>query len=220
MKQADVCDASQDINMKERLYKVVCDILGKYTIEVPDYHEKLLQNLPQHSAFMHNNCMFLAYWSSTICRDPSLSNRLSASIEKLKKCGTEQLNLQVKHQKTMVIDAMKQFSEYTMKYLYLWKLYFNLQIVDLSTELLDIDDNSHRAVRQGMHQLNFLKNIWQNILPDTVYNQSMGTLVNVFCTELVNRVLSLEDISTQVSNGLFNLFGTIVEKIPQLFHVS
>jgi protein transport protein DSL1/ZW10 len=58
MKQAGM--GGDDIS--EHLMTTISTILERYIVEVPQYHAKLLTNIPQQTALFHNNCMYLAYW--------------------------------------------------------------------------------------------------------------------------------------------------------------
>lgn len=71
-----------------------------------------------------------------------------------------------------------------------------------------------------MRQLDLLKNVWQTILPEIVYNKSLGTILNDLCDEIIRKVTSLEDISSAVANGLESICEVIIERAPTLFAVS
>lgn len=70
-----------------------------------------------------------------------------------------------------------------------------------------------------MRQLELLKNVWQTILPEIVYNKSLGAILNDLCDEIIRKVVSLEDISSVVANGLENICEVIIERAPSLFAV-
>jgi protein transport protein DSL1/ZW10 len=91
---------------------------------------------------------------------------------------------------------------------------------DLAENLNELGPGATKIVRQCLRQLEVLKNVWQIILPTQLYNKSMGTLLNEFCGDIIKRICSLEDISSDVANGLVDLIGTIVEKAPSIFEVS
>lgn len=72
-------------------------------------------------------------------------------------------------------------------------------------------------MRQCLSQLNILKNVWQPILPENVYNKTIGNLLNEFCSEIIRKIMIVEDIPTPVSNGLVEICGIILLKAPQIF---
>ena len=59
-----------------------------------------------------------------------------------------------------------------------------------------------KLIRQCIRQLDLLRNVWQNVLPDHVYNKTFSELLNKFCAEIIRRILSMEDISATVANEL------------------
>lgn len=75
----------------------------------------------------------------------------------------------------------------------------------------------YKVVRQCLRQLDLLKNVWQTILPDIIYNKTMGSLLNDFCNEIIRRIIAVEDLPAQVSNGLIEICSTIIERGPLVF---
>lgn len=68
-----------------------------------------------------------------------------------------------------------------------------------------------------MRQLELLKNVWQTILPQDLYNNTMGNLLNVLCQDLVKKICVMEDISSVLSTGLVDLTKIITNKGLTLF---
>jgi centromere/kinetochore protein ZW10 len=71
-----------------------------------------------------------------------------------------------------------------------------------------------------MRQMDLLKNVWQTILPSAMYNKTMGDLLDVISMDFVQKVTSLEDISTTLANGLVDLIKTLEEKGQSLFEAD
>jgi protein transport protein DSL1/ZW10 len=65
--------------------------------------------------------------------------------------------------------------------------------------------------------MDLLKNVWQTILPTKVYNETMGSLLEVISGNLINKVTVMEDISTTLASGLVDLIKTVDEKSQSLF---
>lgn len=86
--------------------------------------------------------------------------------------------------------------------------------------MVELGPQAHKIVRQCMRQLELLKNVWQTILPEIVYNKSLGAILNDLCDEIIRKVVSLEDISSAVANGLENICEVIIERAPSLFAVN
>lgn len=76
-----------------------------------------------------------------------------------------------------------------------------------------------KAVRQCLRQLDLLQNVWQGVLPEIVYNKSMGTIVNDICVEVTHKIISMEDISSSVANSLVEICDEIFERTPSVFDV-
>lgn len=86
--------------------------------------------------------------------------------------------------------------------------------------MVELGPQAYKIIRQCMRQLDLLKNVWQTILPEMVYNKSLGTILNDLCDEIIRKVTSCEDISSAVANGLENICEVIIERAPSLFAVS
>ncbi|XP_062140261.1 centromere/kinetochore protein zw10 [Drosophila sulfurigaster albostrigata] len=174
---------------------VVGLLLEAYIDEVPKVHQKLLQSIPQQSALFHNNCMYLSHWiaqhaSKDIDAVPSL-------VKMLQSTGSKYLRVQINYQESILMDIMSGFEF----------------------------DNPHtlgtaplKLVRQCLRQLELLKNVWQQVLPEKVYNSSFCELLHPFANELVQRVFKLRDISATMASELSDLIDVVLEKAPLLFH--
>lgn len=183
----------------EQLLTAVVHVLERYGQEVCEYHDKLLENIPQQSAFFHNNCLYLAEWIST---NPDL--RSSRSFENvtqyLQHQGAEQFTSQVQSQ-------LKTLRE-------------NLWSLELTELVSELGPEPTRIIRQCLRQLEVLKNVWQNILPVPVYNETMSKLLNEICGELIKKICKMEDIPSTVCTELEDIIGLIEKKGPRLFDVS
>lgn len=181
----------------DRLLSTVSIILDRYLTEVPTYHEKLLAKIPQQTALFHNNSMYLAYWL-TKNSDKDI-DEYSTITRALQHQGTEQFMCQIKNQRSQLMEILQNF--------------------DLSEVESGLSPTPHKVVGQCLRQLDLLKNVWQTILPDVVYNKTMGNLVNDFCNEIIRRVLLVEDIAAQVSDSLVEICSTIILRTPSIFEV-
>jgi protein transport protein DSL1/ZW10 len=77
-----------------------------------------------------------------------------------------------------------------------------------------------KPIRQCLRQMDLLKNVWQTILPTNLYNKTMAGLLNVICSNFVNKVSAMEDISANLSTALVELIKTIDEKSQALFEAD
>lgn len=175
------------------LLKTVSLIMNKYLNEVPSYHEKLLQEIPQETALFHNNCMYLAHWLSK----NSEYDKYQLIQTSLQALGTEHFMSQVKNQKTQIVNILKEFQ--------------------ISNSTTSIDQEPKRRILQSLRQLDLLKNVWLNILPEIVYDKTIKSLLNDLCADIIKKVMILEDISTVVGNEMADIIGNVLERAPKLF---
>uniref|UniRef100_A0A8D3E8Q6 Centromere/kinetochore protein zw10 homolog n=1 Tax=Scophthalmus maximus TaxID=52904 RepID=A0A8D3E8Q6_SCOMX len=85
---------------------------------------------------------------------------------------------------------------------------------------LDDEDNyiaASKAVRQVIHQLKQLGTVWQDVLPVSIYCKAMGNLLNTAITEVISKIMMLEDISSEDGEHLHTLCQTIIEEGPLVF---
>ncbi|XP_059611338.1 centromere/kinetochore protein zw10 [Phlebotomus argentipes] len=184
-----------ETKVAQGLLSTISIILDRYLTEIPTYHAKLLLNIPQQTALFHNNCMYLAFW---ITKNQSKGiETVSVMVKSLQHLGSEQFLNQIKNQRSQLMDILKGF--------------------DLSDAVSELGLEPFKVVRQCLRQLDLLKNVWQTILPDVVYNKTMGNLLNEFCNELIRRILLVEDLPSAVSNGLVEVCTTIIERAPSIF---
>lgn len=189
-------------DIQERLRSTIPMILERYLTEVVEAHGKLLQTIPQQTALFHNNCLYLAWWLGKIeCMvdSPIQLDRSNVLILELQELGSKQFALQINNQRSQLLEILKEF--------------------DLSDSIVELGPQPLKIIRQCLRQLDLLKNVWQTILPDAVYNKTMGTILNDFCDEILRKILAREDISSAVANGLVNICDTIIERAPAIFEV-
>ncbi|EDV95341.1 centromere/kinetochore protein zw10 isoform X3 [Drosophila grimshawi] len=169
-------------------------LLNVYINEVPKVHKKLLKSIPQQSALFYNNCMYLAHWVAQHTKDnigdfPSL-------VKILQSTGNKHLRVQVDCQQSILMDIMSSF-----------------EFKNRHTSVAPL-----KVVRQCLRQLELLKNVWQQVLPENVYNNSFCELLQAFINELVQRVFSLDDITCSMRRDLSDLIDEVLKKAPLLFH--
>ncbi|EAA09229.5 AGAP004467-PA [Anopheles gambiae str. PEST] len=181
----------------DRFIQTIATILERYMVDVPMANEKLLFKIPQQSALFRNDCTYLNYWLQK--NDDKLKDHSSfATIsEALKACGEDIFQHQLNTQRTQMMQALNGFK-------------LSIHLVELGTE-------QQRAVRQCVRQFELLKNVWQTVLPESVYKQSLSGLVDQFLREIMKRIQNLEDITTAIGNGLVLLIDIITETLPNLF---
>ncbi|XP_055857387.1 centromere/kinetochore protein zw10 [Episyrphus balteatus] len=182
-------------DLSEQLISVIPTLIHRYVAEVPTHHEKFLQNIPQQSALFYNNTMFLSHWV-TKNSDKGIAT-FATLVKSLQGLALEHFNSQIRNQRSLLMGILAE--------------------LDLSDAITALGIAPQKLVGQCLRQLDLLKNVWQNILPDEVYNKTTCSLVNDFCLEVIRKIMVMEDISAKVGDQLAELIGVILEKAPTLF---
>ncbi|XP_068141294.1 centromere/kinetochore protein zw10 [Drosophila tropicalis] len=165
-------------------------MLGTYVDEVPKIHKKLLESIPQQSVLFHNNCMYLTHWLS---QD---TNKSASLVQLLRSTGQKHFRIQIDYQISILMEIMSGF------------------VFDSGHTLGTIP---LKLVRQCLRQLELIKNVWQNVLAENVYNSSFCELLNAFTSELIRRIFTLRDISATMACELSDLIDVVLDKAPTLF---
>ncbi|NXK87157.1 ZW10 protein, partial [Formicarius rufipectus] len=175
---------------------------------VPTYHKESLQKFPQLAAIHHNNCMYLAHHLLTLghqfryCTTNILSNEAASFVDLVpafRRLGMECFKAQMRVQKEEILERLSSARNFSN---------------------MDDEENFHaanKAIRQVLHQLKRLGQVWQDVFPVNVYCKAMGTLLNTALAEIVTRIVALEDISAEDADRLYSLCKIMVEEGPQVF---
>ncbi|XP_013879046.1 centromere/kinetochore protein zw10 homolog [Austrofundulus limnaeus] len=182
------------------IFQLFCDV-------VPTYHKESLK-LPQLAAIQHNNCMYLAHHLLT------LGHHVRAHLPQTLGEGV-----------ATFVDMVPGFRKLGAQ-CFLAQL--NIQRADLLERLstahnfCNLDDEHNytaasKAVRQVNHQLRQLGTVWQDVLPVSIYCKAMGNLLNTAVSEIINKIMMLEDISSEDGEHLHTLCQSIIEEGPLVF---
>ena len=74
---------------------------------------------------------------------------------------------------------------------------------------------AEKCIRQVFHQLNHLRKVWHNGLPENIYKRAIGTILNSVVEELVERVIILEDIAADSAVQICSLYSVVRDKAPE-----
>ncbi|XP_014805105.1 PREDICTED: centromere/kinetochore protein zw10 homolog [Calidris pugnax] len=191
-----------------QLFYSVRNIFQLFYDVVPTYHKENLQKLPQLAAIHHNNCMYIAHHLLTLGHQfrYRLTNILCDGaatfvdlVPGFRRLGMECFLAQMRVQKGEILERLSSARNFSN---------------------MDDEENycaANKAIRQVLHQLKRLGKVWQDVLPVTVYCKAMGTLLNTALSEIVTRIVALEDISAEDADRLYSLCRTMVEEGPQVF---
>ncbi|KAM9299225.1 centromere/kinetochore protein zw10 homolog [Gastrophryne carolinensis] len=191
-----------------QLFYTVRNIFHLFYDVVPTYHKENLQKLPQLSAIHHNNCMYIAHHLLTLGHQfryhlpAPLSDGAATFVDMVpgfRRLGTEAFLAQMRTQKEELLDRLSNARSFR------------------NMEDEENYNAAHKAIRQVIHQLSRLGKIWQDVLPVAIYCKAMGTLLNTAITEMISKMIALEDISTEDGERLYTLCRTMIEEGPPVF---
>ena len=80
-----------------------------------------------------------------------------------------------------------------------------------------LDPSTEKCIRQCLRQQELLKTVWHKVLPYTLYNKTLGLILNSLCLYLVKTVVKFEDIPSDAAEQLVELFKMVQTRAPKLF---
>lgn len=83
--------------------------------------------------------------------------------------------------------------------------------------LEDLSPETEKSIRQCMRQQELLKTVWHKVLSYSLYNKTMGVLLDAMCLNLINAIVCLEDISSKAAEQLVDVFKIVITRGPKLF---
>lgn len=191
-----------------QLFFTVRNIFQLFYDVVPTYHKENLLKFPHLAAVQHNNCMYIAHHLLTLGHQfrPHLPQPLNEGpatfvdlVPVFRKLGAQCFLAQLNVQRAEMLERLSTARNFSN---------------------LDDEENysaASKAVRQVIHQLKRLGTVWQDVLPVNIYCKAMGTLLNTAISELISKIMMLEDISTEDGEHLHTLCQTIIEEGPLVF---
>jgi len=96
------------------------------------------------------------------------------------------------------------------------------EYIKSASGFINVSDDSNyevadKAIKQALHHIRYLTNLWKEVLPNSVYLNAIGTLLNSVLVEILTNVTGLEDISADDATALHALCSVITEKSPEFF---
>lgn len=191
-----------------QLFFTVRNIFQLFHDVVPTYHKENLLKFPHLAAIQHNNCMYLAHHLLTLGHHfqahlpQPLSEGVATFVDMVpgfRKLGAQCFLAQLNVQRAELLERLSTAHNFCN---------------------LDDEDNyiaASKAVRQVIHQLKQLGTVWQDVLPVSIYCKAMGNLLNTAITEVIAKIMMLEDISSEDGEHLHTLCQTIIEEGPLVF---
>ncbi|KAH3885199.1 centromere/kinetochore protein zw10 homolog [Dreissena polymorpha] len=191
-----------------QLFCAVRGMFELYCSVFPIYHRRSLQTLPQFSALHYTNSMYIAHHLMTLGHQfsrklPSTINSTFVDlVPKIRRAGSDSFVQQLKKQKSQMSEYLSAANGF-------------MSVSEPGTQAA-----SERAVKQVLHQLQHLHNIWQTVLPPTNYRKAIGGLLNGVVVEITDSVVALEDVSSTDAAHISSLITSIVVRADQLFTID
>ncbi|XP_033954581.1 centromere/kinetochore protein zw10 homolog [Pseudochaenichthys georgianus] len=191
-----------------QLFFTVRNVFQLFDDVVPTYHKENLLKFPHLAAIQHNNCMYLAHHLLTLGHHfrahlpPLISEGVATFVDMVpgfRKLGAQCFLAQMHVQRAELLERLSTAHNFCN---------------------LDDEDNyiaANKAVRQVIHQLKQLGTVWQDVLPVGIYCKAMGNLLNTAITEVIAKIMMLEDISSEDGEHLHTLCQPLIEEGPLVF---
>ncbi|XP_071946639.1 centromere/kinetochore protein zw10 homolog [Antedon mediterranea] len=189
-----------------QLFQTTRSMFDLYCAVIPTYHKDSLAKFPQLSALHYNNCMYIAHHLLTLGHQyrsqlpPPLcqgSATFVDGIPQFRHLATDCFMEQMRTQRNQLIEYLSGAG------------YMN------QVSSGENYKTAERAFKQVLHQLNHLHAVWSDVLPPSVFTKAIGTLVNTVFQHVIDKLVSLEDISTNDANQLHALMTMLIEGTPE-----
>ncbi|KAI8817988.1 Centromere/kinetochore Zw10-domain-containing protein [Fimicolochytrium jonesii] len=193
---------------KSRLQRSARAILDFYRASVPAYSAQRLATIPQMPMVLQNDCMYFAHELLVMTwRDRGVDGTASGGevpsisfvdlVGMFKMLGERAVQDEMVRQKTNLNDIIESAERFDV----------------LNDHRRDIVE---RVIKQLVHHLTLLSNVWKPVLPPAMYINTISTLIS-HCTKLVSlEVLYLVDIGEQESRTLHGLLTSLANGIQPL----
>lgn len=184
------------------------NVFQRYARFVPAHHQKLLQTIPQQVALFYNNCYYISY---------ELKNKLNKEYSsKLNAILQSEFSMFAKEVLLLESVAKEVFDTYIEGQIK--QINEIMQGAGLDIESFDkVEPITEKCIRQCMRQQELLKTVWYKVLSYSIYNQTIGKIMDAFCTVIINAVVKFEDISSDGALQMIDVLKIICNRGPKLF---
>ena len=191
---------------KMDMFRTVRDLVDLYRAVFPTHHSDAIATIPAAAAVYYNNCMFLVH--HLIVESVDLSRKMSPHatfvdlILVVRRMGEDAFLQEMRKQRESILNSLKSFGNFG----------------GISDD--DKRDEVYRGVRQGLFQITQLSRVYKKTLPAHVHRDTIGNLLDVLVSYIIQGVVSLEDIVSKDSSELVRLLEVIIEKGPSVMQMG
>jgi hypothetical protein len=193
----------------EATIRNICEL---YLDIAPIKHKKIINELPQQNAIFHNNCLYLAHSIQILFfQYHNIHDQFFTLLDFIpifRQLGSEVFLKHLKEQEKILLGFMQ--DPIVLQYLF-------------ENANANEDNSSHKvnpfeqAIRRCTKHLTFLQSTFVDVLPRMIYDKAIGTLANTIVSEIIHKVVTLDDISSHTTNQLSKDFAFIITQMPTLF---
>ena len=185
-----------------QLFYSVRNMVELYCAVVPSHHRLVMTELPRVAAIVHNNCMYLAHNLLLLGHQfrahlpPPLNSQVATFVDQVtvvRQLGEECFLAEMRKQSGVVLECLKVLA--------------NLDNVS--------SEPKHTLVLKGIQQallhVKQLGKVYAEILPTEVHLKAIGALLNILATNVITRILALEDIAVEDAVELCGIVDRVLD---------
>lgn len=200
------------------LFQAARNIGELYLLSLQTIHQSLVKEYHQYSGVCHNNCMYVAHHFMTFSSiyglggDEKLVATFIDMVPALKEAAYNCIQERLRKDKQIILDLVRDPAVGD-------SISSGIFEGNRSKSLVPLE----KALKMSLSHIKSVKEAWYNILPHSVCNKLIATLVNYLISGLVDTFVKLEDISADASNNLERIFEQLTSDIENLmkdFHLQ
>ncbi|XP_074602526.1 zeste-white 10 kinetochore protein [Brevipalpus obovatus] len=200
------------------LFQATRNIGELYLLSLQTIHQSLVKEYHQYSAICHNNCMFVAHHFMTFSSlygfngDEQRVATFVDMVPALKEAAYNCIQERLRKDRQIILDLVRDPTIGD-------SISSGIFEGNRSKSLVPLE----KALKMSLSHIKTVKESWYNILPHSVCNKLIATLVNYLISGIVDTFVKLEDISADASNNLERIFEQATSDIENLmkdFHLQ
>ncbi|KJE88618.1 centromere/kinetochore protein zw10 [Capsaspora owczarzaki ATCC 30864] len=188
------------------LFVAVRDMFDLYRAVVPVHHGATFERVPMLGMLFHNDCMFIAHHLITLgiqfkSRLPPPMNATATFVDMVvpfRQLGERFFVHQMDLQRDLLIEAIVSANGFKQ------------------THLPEKKAVVEKAIKQVLLQLTHLSKVWKNVLPLTLFNQTMAHLIEAAMGKIISDILAISDIGEDETHELVGIISLVVQRAETL----
>lgn len=199
------CCHCTDPSAAVQVFCLARNMVDLFCAVLSSHHSTAIADLPRVAAVQHNNCMYLAHHLITLGHQfhsrlpPPLNSQTTTFVDQVplvRALGEECFLAEMRKQAECLLDFLKSFSSFTGV------------SGDSQKEVV------RRSLQRAILHISKLSKVYLEVLPSNIHHKAVGGLLDVFVSEILRMVVSMEDIAADDATELYALLNIVVEKGP------